>query len=71
MPRAAVRLISTQGYTGTGPREVVAAWDAPHGSVWHYFPGGKDQLVSEALTITADRSREDRYLPIVQIYAIS
>ncbi|CAN7295435.1 TetR/AcrR family transcriptional regulator [Terrabacter sp. LjRoot27] len=37
------------GVSGTGLREVVAAADAPRGSLQHYFPGGKDQLVGEAL----------------------
>jgi AcrR family transcriptional regulator len=37
------------GVTGTGLRQVVADADAPRGSLQHYFPGGKDQLVAEAL----------------------
>jgi AcrR family transcriptional regulator len=37
------------GVTGTGLRQVVEAADAPRGSLQHYFPGGKDQLVTEAL----------------------
>ena len=37
------------GVSGTGLREVVAAAGAPRGSLQHYFPGGKDQLVGEAL----------------------
>jgi len=37
------------GVTGTGLREVVVAAGAPRGSLQHYFPGGKDQLVGEAL----------------------
>ncbi|MDX6343589.1 MAG: hypothetical protein QOH87_3727, partial [Trebonia sp.] len=54
MLRAAVRLISTQGVTRTGLREIVAASDAPRGSLQHYFPGGKDQLVTEAITIAGE-----------------
>jgi AcrR family transcriptional regulator len=54
MLQAAVRLISTQGVTGTGLREIVAASDAPRGSLQHYFPGGKDQLVTEAITIAGE-----------------
>ncbi len=37
------------GVEGTGLRPLVAAANAPWGSLRHYFPGGKDQLVSEAL----------------------
>jgi AcrR family transcriptional regulator len=49
MVRAAAHLIRTKGVSGTGLREVVAEADAPRGSLQHYFPEGKDQLVSEAL----------------------
>ena len=54
MLRAAVRLISTKGVSGTGLREIVAASDAPRGSLQHYFPGGKNQLVTEAITIAGE-----------------
>jgi AcrR family transcriptional regulator len=37
------------GVTGTGLRLVVSSAGAPRGSLQHYFPGGKDQLVGEAL----------------------
>jgi AcrR family transcriptional regulator len=37
------------GVTATGLRQVVAEAGAPRGSLQHYFPGGKDQLVTEAL----------------------
>lgn len=46
---SAVELIRTQGVSGTGLREVVSRAGAPRGSLQHYFPGGKDQLVTEAL----------------------
>jgi AcrR family transcriptional regulator len=37
------------GVTATGLRQVVADAGAPRGSLQHYFPGGKDQLLAEAL----------------------
>ncbi len=37
------------GVGGTGLRQVVADAGAPRGSLQHYFPGGKDQPVGEAL----------------------
>jgi AcrR family transcriptional regulator len=52
MVRTAAQLIRTKGVSGTGLREVVSVADAPRGSIQHYFPGGKDQLVSEALLWT-------------------
>ncbi len=49
MVRAAAQLIRTKGVSGTGLREIVEGAGAPRGSLQHYFPGGKDQLVAEAL----------------------
>ena len=49
MVRSASQLIRTKGVWGTGVREVVAHADAPRGSLQHYFPDGKEQLVAEAL----------------------
>lgn len=46
---SAVQLIRAQGVAATGVREVVDHSRAPRGSFQHYFPGGKDQLVGEAL----------------------
>ena len=42
---------------GTGIKDVVARSGAPIGSLYHYFPDGKTQLVSESLRINADKSR--------------
>jgi AcrR family transcriptional regulator len=49
MVRAAMRLIRAHGVNATGMRDVVELADAPRGSLQHYFPGGKRQLVTEAL----------------------
>jgi AcrR family transcriptional regulator len=49
MVRTAAQLIRRQGVSGTGMREIVADADAPRGSLQHYFPEGKSQIVSEAL----------------------
>ncbi|MEV6151928.1 TetR/AcrR family transcriptional regulator [Nonomuraea sp. NPDC052129] len=46
---AARTLVEAKGYHGTGLNEVLAVAGAPRGSLYHHFPGGKDQLVSEAL----------------------
>ncbi|GGS98740.1 TetR/AcrR family transcriptional regulator [Nonomuraea spiralis] len=47
---AARTLVEAQGSHGTGLNEVLAVAGAPRGSLYHHFPGGKDQLVGEALT---------------------
>ncbi|HST65570.1 MAG TPA: TetR/AcrR family transcriptional regulator [Mycobacteriales bacterium] len=49
MVYSAAQLVRERGVTGTGVREVVTRAAAPRGSFQHYFPGGKDQLVGEAL----------------------
>ncbi|HEY2669027.1 MAG TPA: TetR family transcriptional regulator [Rugosimonospora sp.] len=49
MVYSAAQLVRAHGVAATGVREVVTHADAPRGSFQHYFPGGKDQLVGEAL----------------------
>jgi AcrR family transcriptional regulator len=46
---SAAQLIRRHGVTATGMRDVAAHAQAPRGSLQHYFPGGKEQLVDEAL----------------------
>jgi AcrR family transcriptional regulator len=54
MIRSAAQLIRRKGVSGTGLREIVVEADAPRGSLQHYFPGGKEELVSDALLWTGD-----------------
>ena len=42
-------LLRERGLVGAGIKQVVARCGAPVGSVYHFFPGGKTQLVAEAL----------------------
>jgi AcrR family transcriptional regulator len=49
MVRSAAQLIRRHGVSGTGMREIVLQADAPRGSLQYYFPGGKAELVGEAL----------------------
>jgi AcrR family transcriptional regulator len=49
MVRSAAQLIRRKGVSGTGMREIVTEANAPRGSLQHYFPGGKEELVSDAL----------------------
>jgi AcrR family transcriptional regulator len=41
---ATADLFRRHGYTGTGLKQVVAAANAPFGSLYHHFPGGKVEL---------------------------
>jgi len=42
-------LFGRQGYSGTGLKAILAASEAPYGSLYHFFPGGKEQLGVAAL----------------------
>ena len=42
-------LFRRYGYTGTGIKQIVAAANAPFGSLYHHFPGGKEQLGGEVI----------------------
>ncbi|GHG99603.1 TetR/AcrR family transcriptional regulator [Streptomyces lanatus] len=46
---SAAQLIRRDGVASTGMREVAVHASAPRGSLQHYFPGGKEQLVNEAV----------------------
>ncbi|GAA2094975.1 TetR/AcrR family transcriptional regulator [Streptomyces albiaxialis] len=50
---SAAQLIRREGVAATGLRQVVAHAEAPRGSLQHYFPGGKEQLVNEAVAWAA------------------
>jgi AcrR family transcriptional regulator len=41
---ATADLFRHQGYTATGVKEIVDAAGAPFGSMYHFFPGGKEEL---------------------------
>jgi AcrR family transcriptional regulator len=49
MVSSAATLIRERGVHGVGLREVVAHSGGPRGSLGRYFPGGKTQLVTEAI----------------------
>lgn len=49
MVYSAAQLVRERGVTATGVRDVVDRAAAPRGSFQHYFPGGKNQLISEAM----------------------
>ncbi len=46
---SSAELFRRQGYTGTGVKQIVAAASAPFGSLYHFFPGGKEQLGAEVI----------------------
>jgi len=56
MVASAADLLARRGLQATSFSEVLAHSGAPRGSVYHHFPGGKDQLVGSALDVAAARA---------------
>lgn len=46
---ASAELFRRQGYAGTGLKQIATEACAPFGSVYHFFPGGKEQLAEDVL----------------------
>jgi AcrR family transcriptional regulator len=73
MVTSAALLLREEGVARTGFRDVVAHSGAPRGSIAHHFPGGKRQLVREAvryaggLASYAMRNRADTPAEIVAL----
>lgn len=57
---ASASLMSRQGYAATGVKQIVAEARAPFGSVYHFFPGGKEELGAAAI-----RHSGASYLPLI------
>ncbi|WNF38856.1 TetR/AcrR family transcriptional regulator [Bacillaceae bacterium IKA-2] len=50
----ASRLFQEQGYHATGLNQITKESGSPKGSLYHYFPEGKEQLASVAVENTAE-----------------
>jgi AcrR family transcriptional regulator len=55
MIAGAARLLARGGLEGTSFSTVLAETGAPRGSIYHHFPGGKDELVRAAIDATEAR----------------
>ena len=58
MIEATIELMRGSGLSGAGINEIVRESAAPKGSVYHFFPAGKQQIVSEALADYSGRVRQ-------------
>lgn len=54
MVRTAAILLRENGVAGTTIDKVLVASGAPRGSVYHHFPGGRAQLLSEAVEFATE-----------------
>ena len=55
---ATAELFRRQGYNGTSLKQVTEAAGAPFGSLYHHFPGGKEQLAEEVIRSSGAAYRE-------------
>ncbi|MEO7665706.1 MAG: TetR/AcrR family transcriptional regulator [Dehalococcoidia bacterium] len=61
---ATAELFRRYGYTGTGMKQIVAQAQAPFGSIYHFFPGGKEQLGQDVIR-RSGRMYQDLFTTIV------
>jgi TetR/AcrR family transcriptional repressor of lmrAB and yxaGH operons len=52
MVSGAVRSMARRGVTASSFSDIVTESGAPRGSIYYHFPGGKEQLMGEAITLT-------------------
>ncbi len=52
---ASATLLQRQGLTGTGIKQILAEAGAPFSSLYHHFPGGKDELAAVAIGVAGAR----------------
>lgn len=52
--RTAMRLFRRQGYAATGLQQIVTESEAPKGSIYYYFPEGKEALAAAAVSLAGD-----------------
>jgi AcrR family transcriptional regulator len=60
---ASAGLLRRQGYNATGVKQIVSDAHAPFGSLYHFFPGGKEELGAEAIRLSG--ALYERLIPAV------
>jgi TetR/AcrR family transcriptional repressor of lmrAB and yxaGH operons len=64
--QAAARLFEKQGYHATGLNEILRESGTPKGSLYYYFPEGKDQIGAETALWSAGQMTERIRLGLAQ-----
>ncbi len=57
MIETTARLLQKQGFHGTGLNEIIQVSGSPKGSIYHHFPGGKEELAVAAIEWTKEQVR--------------
>lgn len=53
--QATCDLLENQGFHASGLNEIVRESGAPKGSIYYYFPGGKEEIIAEAVLFAGRR----------------
>ena len=56
MVESATRLFMAQGYAATGLKQIIEEGEAPRGSLYFHFPGGKEELAVAVWSATPNTS---------------
>ena len=56
MVDSAIKLLAMQGFQGASFSSVLEDSKAPRGSIYHHFPGGKDELILAAVDRSGQRA---------------
>ncbi|WP_202080953.1 TetR/AcrR family transcriptional regulator [Caldalkalibacillus salinus] len=56
--KTSAHLFRRQGYHATGLNQIIKESGAPKGSLYYYFPSGKEELAVESVSMTKDKVRE-------------
>jgi TetR/AcrR family transcriptional regulator, lmrAB and yxaGH operons repressor len=71
MVAGAARLLAQRGLQATSFSAVLAETNAPRGSIYHHFPGGKEELVTAAIEATRQQALslidQDMGAPAVEV----
>jgi AcrR family transcriptional regulator len=57
-------LFRRNGYVGTGLKQIATEASAPFGSIYHFFPGGKQELAAEVIR-TSGRIYQDLVMSLL------